>query len=124
MNIQKTLFLSFIIISCGSINTKIENKEKSIKWFLKEESILGTTYKKFGLIKEDGRFYHNEKVIQLEDKNYSYHYEIFDNNFVLISIFNKPNIWSSPMLIPKDSLFIYDLKLYSRSVVIKPILLN
>ena len=117
MNFQKTLILSLIIISCGSNNPKIENKEKSIKWFLKEESILGTTYEKFGLVKENGKFYHNEKVIQLEDENYSYHYEIFDNNFVLISIFNKPNIWSSTVLIPKDSLYIYELNKQKKSFV-------
>lgn len=117
MNFQKTLILSLIIISCGSNNPKIENKEKSIKWFLKEESILGTTYEKFGLVKENGKFYHNEKVIQLEDENHSYHYEIFDNKFVLISIFNKPNIWSSPTLIPKDSLYIYELKKQQKSFI-------
>ncbi|HLO74522.1 MAG TPA: hypothetical protein VK164_11340 [Flavobacterium sp.] len=117
MNIQKTLLLSLIIISCGPISTKNENKEKSIKWFLKEESILGTTYAKFGLVKENNKFYHNEKVIQLEDENHSYHYEIFDNKFILISIFNKPNIWSSPNLIPKDSLYIYELKKEKKSFI-------
>ena len=117
MNVKKTILLSLIVFSCRSINTKVENKEKSIKWFLKEESILGTTYEKFGLVRKNDKFYHNEKVIQVENENHSYHYEIFDNKFVLISILKKPNIWSSPQLIPKDSLYIYELKKEKKSFV-------
>ena len=117
MSIQKILFISLIIISCGSINPKIENKEKSIKLFLNEDSQLGTTYKKFGLDNDNGKFYHNGKIIQLENKKYSYHYEIFDDKFVLISIFKKPNIWSSTVLIPKDSLYIYKLNKQKKSFV-------
>ncbi len=117
MNVLKILLLFLIFISCGPINIKTNENQKSIKWFIKKESSFGITYEKFELVKENGKLYHKEKVIQIEEENHSYHYEIFDNNFVLISIFNKPNIWSSPILIPKDSLYIYDLKNEKKSFV-------
>lgn len=121
MEYKGLIFSVLILVSCEPTKSIVEKSEsgfkdeKTIKWFLKEESIIGTTYKKFELKKDKTKFYHKEKVIQIENDNYSYHYEIFDNNYILISIFNKPNIWSSPILIPKDSLHIYDLKKQKKS---------
>ena len=122
MNYKYLLFF-LSLNSCKPIaladvdNNSILKNTKTIKWFLNQESEISTTYKKFGLIKEENILNYKGKIIQTENNNYSYHYELFDNNYLLISIFDKPNIWSSPILIPKDSLYIYDLQKEKKSYV-------
>jgi hypothetical protein len=113
---KKTIFILFFIISCSSSEV-IQNQEKSIKWFFNKEGYISTTYQKHNLRKEIDELYFKDSLIQTENKNYYYHYEIFDNRYLLTSINKKPNIWSSPTIIPKDSLYVLDLKTFNKSFI-------
>lgn len=105
-----------ILLACKShkeINDGMIVSEKKIKYLSKSwESEIYTTYEANNLQKEKNTITFNNDTIFVENSDYEYFYEVYDNRFLLISFKEKSDwSWSGADTVLKDSLYIIDLHL-------------
>lgn len=114
--------LIFLVISCNSTKKDVSRDEienvqqmelskKRIKYLTKDwENEIYTKFESHNLNKVDNNLLYDGKTIFRENEGYEYFYEIFEKEYLIVSIKKKNNwSWSSPENVTKDSISIINL---------------
>lgn len=118
---MKNIYIILLVLSVAACSTKQEivdnNPARSVldyPRFEKSDIDGNFTDSRYSLSKEnvdEGYVlkHHGNVFFNGNRADHYYLHEIFNDRFLFITVNKKPNIWSSVSLIPRDSVFMYDM---------------